>query len=80
MSIQQLNVRQQLETIKDPTIRELALKNAKYELRIVPNVPRAIDISMTWTETPEGAPFWTNIYEAFKRGEQPKFEDYKDLI
>ena len=64
-----------LKCIKDPDIRDKALKNLFTDFRNanVGNIADAINIAFIWKDTVEGYEYWHQVYNIYSTG---KYKDY----
>jgi hypothetical protein len=73
-------IREHLESIADPELREAALRNYDWSIGYAGPLQKALIYAFTWSITLEGSSFWNAIYQSYRNGNTPTYSQFKHLI
>jgi hypothetical protein len=74
-------IKQHLESISDPELREAALRNMNCdEEDIREDVVASMFSAFIWADAKEGHNFWSAIVDFYEYGGEPTYQKFKHLI
>lgn len=73
-------IRQHLESIADPELREAALRNYDGTEDVFAMIFNALAFSFNYDKTPEGKQFWQAIEFEYRQFNTPTYQQFKHLI
>ena len=73
-------IREHLESIQDPQLREAALRNYDGSVDEFAMLHNALCFAFSFDKTPEGYDFWRKIYYEYASKNTPTYQQFKHLI